>query len=316
MGRKRQAVRIKTGPELSARLLSVVSIAWQPVVIWVLPALVLVAACSIGLYVSRSHVIGSPNFRVAASRVNLVNLPNPAPAWWDRSFADQVSHSAAFAAGSSMLDDALLPRIADAARQCPWVRTVQSVQKRYPNQIEVSVVLRMPAAAVVCSDGRGNTLYLLADEEGVRIPKTCAQWPTPGLKVPCIIGVAAPPPQPGEAWRESSIAEAIQIARSIQSSSVISRSLTVVMVDVTNYAGRRDRGQSEFLLLADNNCVIEWGRAPGTSRPGELPVAEKLSKLERFIKEGKLAGNQMLGVRFAGPVVVSRRYNTDGDRNS
>ena len=71
--------------------------------------------------------------------------------------------------------------------------------------------------------------------------------------------------------------------------------------------------RSPFRVLAENNCEIHWGRAPDTEKPGELPVAEKIQKLERFILQGHPTSNRVLSIRFPGAAVVVRRLITDGD---
>jgi hypothetical protein len=133
--------------------------------------------------------------------------------------------------------------------------------------------------------------------------------------VPFIVGVGAPAPEPGERWPERSVTDAVRIVRRLNASEEVRRRIHITAVDVSNYKGRRNPSESEFLVLAEGNCVIAWGRAPGTDQVGELPVDEKVAKLERYLREGLPTTNRTLALRFAGRRVVSRRFHADGNSN-
>ncbi len=310
MGKRRQAVRVKSsGPGHRERLLDLLSAAWRPFVTWVLPSVVLLTLCVGGLYLCRSYVVASEKYRVVAPKLA---LPEPKPQWWEKGFEKQINRACAFAEGASILEKSLLQQIADGYQRCPWVKQVRWVKKQFPNRVEASILIRWPRAAVALGARRGLRYYLVG-EDAVRLPKTYQHWPQPGLNVPFITGTGAAPPPPGRPWPERSVLHAIEIVGVLKSSNVIKNSVNITAVDVSNYEGRLDRTKSEFLVLAENNCVIEWGRAPGTDKPGELPVEEKIAKFERFLAEGNPTSNRTLDLRFAGRVVVSRRYGTNGD---
>ena len=310
MGSRRSAVRARSsGPGVGRRAAGVFAVAWRPFLVWVLPSVTLVALCAGGLYLCRAHVMTSPKYAVVAPRLALAE---PLPRWWEKEFEDQINQSCAFASGASTLDGELLGKIAAAYRQCPWVKDVRWVRKRFPNRIEANIDIRGPKAAVALRTGRGIQYYLVG-EDAVRLPKAYETWPRRGLNVPFIAGTRVAPPEPGEPWPEASVAAAIGIVELLKENDVIRRSINITAVNVSNYGGRENGTKSEFLVFAENNCVIEWGRAPSTARPGELPVKEKIAKLERFLKEGNPTNNRTLDLRFAGRVVVSRRYGTNGD---
>jgi len=310
MASRRSAVRARSsGPGVGRRAAGMFAVAWRPFLVWVLPSAVLIAFCAGGLYLCRAHVMTSAKYLVVAPKLALAE---PLPRWWEKEFEDQINQSCAFAGGSSTLDGELLEKIAAAYRQCPWVKNIRWVRKRFPNRIEASIDIRWPRAAVALRTGRGIRYYLVG-EDAVRLPKAYETWPRRDLNVPYIAGTRTAPPEPGEPWPDASVAAAIEIVELLKRSDVICRSINITAVDVSNYRGREDRAKSEFLVFAENNCVIEWGRAPSTARPGELPVKEKIAKLERFLSEGNPTSNRTLDLRFAGRVVVSRRYGTDGD---
>ncbi len=307
---RRQAVRVRTSRRgFARRLAEVLSVTWRPFVFWVLPAVVLIAACAIGLRASQSCVRHSPEYRITAPRIM---APSPTPPWWNKGVEDQINDSAAFAAGESILDDTILSRIADGYRKCPWVKTVRSVKKHFPNRIDVDLTLRTPAAAVACNTRQG-ILYCLVGDDGVRLPRVYAQWPMPGLRIPLITGARGAPGRPGEPWREASVAEAIQIVQFIRSSAAVSKAVSIKEVNVSNYHGRDDPAKSEFVLVAENNFVIWWGRAPGTDRPGELKVQDKLANFEQFLTADSPTSGKELDLRF--PRYVSRRPGSDGDNS-
>ena len=307
---RRQAVRVRpSGPGPGGRALGLLSAGWRPFLVWVLPSVVLVAVSVGGLYVCRSYVTASPKYLVVAPKLA---LPEPVPQWWEKEFEAQINRSCAFASGASALDDSLLEKIASAYKKCPWVAKVFWVKKRFPNKVEASIDIRWPRAAVKVATPRGRA-YVLVGDDGVRLPKAYGHWPQPGLNVPFISGTRAAPPKSGEKWAEQSVTDAIEIVRLLKSKAVIRNAVNITEVDVSNYRGRISAAKSEFLVRAENNCVIEWGRAPDTDRPGELPVEEKLDKFVRYLSEENPTSNRTLDLRFAGRVVVSRRYGTNGD---
>lgn len=307
---RRKAVKVRRGPGAGARLRGVLAVASRPTLTLLVPAAALAAACALGLHIAQRHVAASHEYRIAAPRIA---LPSTAPPWWEKEFEDQINAACAFANGKSVFEAGVLEAVAEGYLRCPWVKRVLWVEKRFPNRISASVELRMPAAAVVQPSGQGYAFYLLGDD-GVRLPKVYTQWPRPGLQVPCVTGVACAPPEPGHVWPEKSVLHAVHIARLLQSSEVVRRALNVTAVDVANYGGRADCGRSEFVVLTANRCVIEWGRSPDTEQVGELPVSEKIAKLERFLIDNNPTANRTLDLRFPGRVVVSRRSGTDGDR--
>lgn len=307
MRQRRRAVKVKSsGPGIVGRLVRTASAAWRPFLVWVVPSVSLVAICVGGLHLCRRHVMTSPEYRIVAPKVSRPGAP-----WWEKTFGEEIDKSCAFASGASILDDTLLEQIARSYMRCPWVKKVTSVDKRFPNRVEAEMSLRWPAAAVELITSRGRR-YALVGDDGVRLPKTYATWPQRGLDVPFIVGVRAAPPDAGGAWPDKSVTDAITIVKLLKQSKMIQGAINITAVDVSNYGGRISSARSEFLVLAENNCVIEWGRAPGTNRPTELPVEEKITKFESFLLEGNQTSNRRLDLRFAGRV-VSRRIGADGD---
>jgi len=306
-------VRLKsTGPGLRGRAAGVFAVVWRPLLLWVIPAAALIGLCAGGLYLCRVHVETSPAYRVVAPK-----LPSPdrwpRPVWWEKKFEQDINATAAFADGASVLDDELLRKVAAAYGRCPWVRRVKSVQKRFPNRIEVAFDLRRPGAVVAVPTHRTHLGYILVGADGVRLPRIYDSWPPADWRVPIISGVRVVPPQPGEPWGGGSVAAALEVVRLLQTSDTIHRGINVTAVSVSNYGGREDRARSEIVVFAEGNCVIEWGRAPSSDSPGELPVEEKIAKFERFLSEGNPTKNRKLSLRFAGRVVVSRRNDGNGD---
>ena len=309
MSNRRRAVRIKsTGPGLGARAVGLLALARGPFLVWVLPAAVLIGLCVGGLYLCRAHVAASPKYQVTAPIVQV----SETPLWWEKEFEDQINRTCAFADGASTFDDGLLTKIAAAYLQCPWVKRVRWVKKQFPNKIRASIDIRWPAAAVAFGPANSRRYYLVG-RDGIRLPKFYSTWPQQGLNVPFIVGTRVVPPPPGERWGEGSVIAAIEIVQRLKANGVIRKGINITAVGVGNYLGRLSRAKSEFVVYAENNCVIEWGRAPSTNRPGELPVKEKIAKLERFLSEENPTSNRTLDLRFKGRPVVSRRYGTDGD---
>jgi hypothetical protein len=297
MASKRKAAAVRSpgiGPFTS--IARVVQHTARPVCLYVLPSLALVAICVLGLRWANAHVSQAPRFRARALRPP---IGHSRPAWWQPSFEKQIVESVAFAEGRSLLDPTLAVQVAAGYARCPWVQSVRRVEKAYPDRIEASLVWRRPGSVVEVVRGRRRR-YLLVGEDGVRLPAVFASWPVPELAVPFIRGVPSRKlPLPGEPWAERSVVAAMQITSHLAASDVISQAIRVTGVDVSNYRGRVDPRESEFLVLAEHNCVIEWGREPNTDRPGELPVLRKIRWLERYIQQGGPVRNHRLRVRFA-----------------
>jgi hypothetical protein len=298
MAARRKAVKVRsTGPGLRERLTGMGQVMWRPAVLWVLPTLALIGICVAGLAWARNEVATSPKYRVVAPKLDLSGL---AEDWWEPAFTAEINRRAAFANGASILDDALPEKVAAAYRTCAWVKKVHWVEKRYPHQLRARIDLRMPAAAVKFTSSLGTRYYLVGDD-GVRLPKSYATWSGVRPKVPVIEGVNAVPPAAGQVWRETSVVDAIRVITKLESNATVASTFTFASVDVSNYQGRRDRNRSEFTVITANKCKIEWGRAPGSDKPGELSVDEKIAKLERFLKDtDSSTDNQTLALRFPG----------------
>jgi len=309
MGYKRQAVKVRPpGSDSDRPLFGLLRRARRPFLVWILPPALMLALCLAGLHFCRSYVEDSGRCCVGEPRLL---LPEGLPPEWKKALEKEISPYAAFAKGDRTLDDSLLQKIADGYRRCPWVKDVAWIKRQFPGEIVAKIELRYPGAVVEVKAGR-RTAYYLVGRDGVRLPRVYKRWPVPGLNVPCITGVQVGPPLPGELWREKSITDSIQIVGLMKTSEIIKNAVRIRNVDVTNFGGRVDRNESEFLLSDRNDCVFEWGRAPDTAKPGERPVEAKLAEMERVIVEGKLARGRRIPLRFARRPSLSRRRRTDG----
>ena len=314
MGRRR-AVRPKgTGFRVWMRMAG--SLLWRPAVFWMLPTAVLIFVCLTGLKFCRDQMSVSDRFQLVPPVVTYADLVGKGgdktpPPWWDAEFENQINRAGAGAVGrgTSIRDDRVLDKLARAYASCPWVQEVRSLRKEYPNRIRPELTLRTPAAAVAIATSPVS--YRLVGADGVPLPKIYAGWPQPGLNLPVIAGLGDAPAGNHETWQRACV-EAIEIARLLQSSELICSKMNIAVVDASNFGERRDRNKSEFLVMTDNNCVIEWGRAVHTNNVGELPAAEKIAALEQYIRSGKELSGATLILRFNG-IRVTRRPSTDGN---
>ena len=111
----------------------------------------------------------------------------------ERSGADAVLQAAGIEVGSPMTDAPTGPAH-DRVAAMPWVESVQ-VERRWPGRIEIHVTERVPAAALLGSDG---ALYLIDGSGRVLAPFTGEVTEVPVI----LIGSAAVAPgaaQPGVA---------------------------------------------------------------------------------------------------------------------
>lgn len=181
------------------------------------------------------------------------------------------------AVDDTAMDETLVPRLADALRQDPWVRRLHALKRVYPNHLELDVEFRRPHLAVLHGDG-----YVLLDEGGVRLPGRVSEPPL-GLGTPAIVGTMMAPPAPGVRWEGREIAVAYEMLLLFKHSML--GSLPISEMDLSNLDGRIRPYQCEVVLRLSNGCEILWGAPPSASRPlWEADVEGKLANLKRALE--------------------------------
>lgn len=211
-----------------------------------------------------SALKSSPRYRVpdALARASV------APTWAD---ADAPESVVVLPAGrGSLLDDRLVPDIAEAFARNPWVRRVTSVERAFPDQVRVRFEMRHPRLAVRRPEGA-----VLVGEDGIRLPGAHPIVPAGAVEV---FGTASVPPSPGRAWDSPEILAALEMAAVVDGEPLLRR-LGVRALDVSNLNGRKNPREAELALRSSSGAWIAWGRLPSSGRYGEPSVPEKLDNL-------------------------------------
>jgi cell division septal protein FtsQ len=207
---------------------------------------------------------------------------SPAP-WLDRDDLESIREDSGLLGRRFSFFTPGLDRIFEEAYESsPWVRRVTGVRLVYPNRVYVALEVRRPVCAVPWRS-RG---LLLVDENGVRLPGVRSR-PPPGLSKPFprLLGVTGRPVAPGEVW-SGQVCEGAAVALDLTGMpEALKRAVPIAAIDVGNVGGRKDRVESEIVLVTDSGVRIEWGRSR-RSPLGDLdpPVTDKFLRLEQALR--------------------------------
>lgn len=227
----------------------------------------LVVAGAVGLGVARHQTARMPQFHVYPGQ-----LRAQAPSWCAADL-EQV----AFPRDCYSIFDASLTRdVAAAYLTSPWVKAVRRVEKRFPNQLDVELDLREPAAFVRLPDA-----CCAVASDGVCLPLAYERWDHEQRPLPLIFGVKSEPPQPGARWADAGTASALSVLQALGTEPALLRQ--VHFVDVSNLEGVIDPQRSEVLLFTRRRVRIAWGRPPSSTKFGEPTVPCKLARLRRYL---------------------------------
>lgn len=269
---------------------------------WALGALVLGAMVGGGLMLADytcDYVHHMDRFEA-----RLADMKHDPPPYWIRDrFLDEVKTLGGLPDRFCVLDGHTVRRLVEALRLHPWVRHVQWVRARHPNRLEAKVEYRWPVALVQVRGGG-----TLVDRHGV-VLRAERDFPL-AERAKCfwITGVTMPPPStPGRTWDDPGVQAACELAQVLRA---CKDRLALTVIDVANHQGRRDLRDSEIVLWTSNRTRVNWGRAPNTDKPGEVPVQEKLARLVQYAqKYGSLDGRYDLDVSHWDSIgLLPRQY--------
>jgi hypothetical protein len=213
-------------------------------------------------------------YRLTAADIHVTAPPRPVPA----NIVERAVGTAALDDEFSVLDPSLLPRLAEAFANDPWVKEVVRLRKSLPARIDAELVYRTPVAMIDVKQG----VYPV-DEDGVLLPPhdfSAAEI----RRYPLVTGIASlPSGAPGTPWGESTVVGAAKIAAALAADwsmlgltsieAPLPTSANIPLDDLT------------FELRTRNGSTIVWGRPPGTGHPGELTVEQKLGRLKQYIAD-------------------------------
>ena len=201
----------------------------------------------------------------------------------------------------SVFDSSVTREVADVYLACPWVASVERIEKRFPNQLRVELTLREPVAFVRLPGG-----YHTVDAECFVLPIDYSSWDHPRQPLPVIQGVTSAAPSLGERWGDRRVAAGLSVAAALAAEPQVLHCIHIV--DVSNLDGELDPLRSEITLYSRRNVRVLWGRPPDTRKFGEPSVADKLARLRRCMARPlMLAGGAQVDLRFPEEEAVARQ---------
>jgi hypothetical protein len=228
------------------------------------------------------------------------------PKWLDGAIGDSVRAALAQLDPTPLRDDAAVAALAHRIeRASAWVRSVDRLEKRYPNRLEVAVTLREPLALVPTELG-----LALADEQVV---VAFAADATDYLRTHELPIVRAPrplrSPTCGGPVDDADLQEALRVAAELAPSrdSLALHRLDVAVIDVTAPARSGRLAATDVELYTSGGLAVEWGRSRGHPRLGALerPADAKLRDLVSIaVKNPGLAGIVRVKLQFEKPWIV------------
>lgn len=215
-----------------------------------------------------------------------------------------VRDSVKLAGNSGIFDKTTVSRICRQYQSNPWVAEVNTIQKRFPNEIIVKLEIRKPVVAIELKRTQNRSYYYLVDNQSVRLPGEYKVVPTLSMTLPVVVGVTTAPPPAGIKWADQGLNDAIALAVTLDEHQVYSR-LDVSQIDVANSGGRRNPKESEITIWTKDRVAVQWGRSPTTSKFGEISVAEKIKNLNYVLDIApQLKGIKYVKIQFHQPCIA------------
>ncbi|MCH9654032.1 MAG: cell division protein FtsQ/DivIB [Planctomycetes bacterium] len=241
--------------------------------------LLILAICASGLFFFQKLKNQLPDLTQRKEyQIETKNLSlNPAPPHYvPIDIVDQVIKRSQLPEKVSLLDQALVLKIAEAFQNHPWVQKVVSVQKT--NTVVVEVLFRKPAAMVELK----QNLYPV-DNEGILLPSEDFSV-SDARRYPIITGIrSVPEGSAGSPWGDLTVKGAAQLAEAL---GPYWKELDIVSIE----APRRTTAKLVlddliYRLITTGGSEIVWGRSPKSQRRGELRVEQKIGKLEKYYRD-------------------------------
>jgi hypothetical protein len=203
---------------------------------------------------TRAQIRDQDRYAVAFASIHCY----PPPPQERTEFLAEVQYLAGMPDRLRLLDDDLTARLAEAFARHPWVEQVQRVTIVPPRQLDVQLVYRTPALAVIVAGQRRAV-----DSQGVVLPALAG---SEGL--PVYSGPSTPPLGPaGQPWGDRAIEAAARTAGYLLPHQgrfhVAHAEASAEGVVVRTVAGTR----------------ILWGRPPGKEASGEASALLKRQRL-------------------------------------
>ncbi len=229
------------------------------------------------------------------------------PGWLSGTIEESLRASLAELQPTPLREDADVAALTRAIQSANgWVKSVDRVEKRYPNQLEIEVSLRTPVALIESEDG-----LFLVDADAILVASAAgATEYLASHELPLIHAAHPLRTAPiGSAVRDPAIEEGLRVAAEIAPfrDDLVRRGLALDVIDVT--AKERSAGLSltDVEIYTRSGLAIEWGRSRLHPKLGALEplAAAKVRGLFRVAaRYPDLAGIERIRLQFADPFVV------------
>ena len=253
---------------------------------------------------ARAFSYGLKGYRIAPSRVKVVNIPR-----WLSADAFRSEHPDQF----SRFQVSVYDRDAEAIVQShllqhPLVRHVDEIRIRYPRFADARVTFRVPVArvrfAAKTRSGKPAVMERYLSDDGCLLPSEPYERFVEhvGYPLPYVTGIRARPlPAPGKVWedRHEQVAEAVaatRIAKLVYE--LFAGRVTVHSIDVSRFpasVSQRHDGEVRLRIICPPERrggkrvirTVEWGRTDrARSRvQGEDDTRTKLHRLRRLLTQ-------------------------------
>jgi hypothetical protein len=273
---------------------------------WLRLPLVIVAIAVAIVVLPRLGVVGDDRERAFLVDPAYVELAS-GPAWMSGSVAESVRAALAELEPTPLRRDDEVTALTEAiAASTGWVRSIDRIEKRYPNRLEVEVTLREPVALVETEHG-----LVLVDGDAVVVADAAdsaeylADHPLPLLRASRPLRVA----RPGQKVKDLALDEGLRVAAEIAPyrADLANRGLDLDVIDLTPKERSGGTSLTDVELYTRNGLAIEWGRSRAHPKFGALePSADaKVRGLLRVAaRYPELAGIERVRLQFADPTVL------------
>lgn len=201
----------------------------------------------------------------------------------------------------SIVEPGICGKVARSFEVIPWVESVESVRRVFPNRMVVDLKLRKPIVGV-----KAGKYHYLTDARGYRLSAPLKDWPVQKFDLPLVVTRSVQfVPDRGEPWKDFGVLSGVAVQTYLMKAPLQTR---IKVIDLTNLNGRTDPRESEVVLWTERNTRIDWGRSPlRKNSPGELTPAVKIAKMVDFEhRNGPMSGFANVKVHFDEVLVDSR----------
>lgn len=252
-------------------------------------ATVLLAAVLVGGWYLTWHVIGANVLRSDRYLLRVESLDvTPLPDWIHTDVRAEVFRSLAFEDPLSIMDDHLAKQIADGFALHPWVAKVRRVTKQHPARLKVELDYRRPVCMV---EVPGGLLPVDAESAWLRSEDFS---PVEASQYPRLTGLdSMPVGSVGTKWGDGRVVGGAEVAAVL-----LPAWQELQLARIVPSARPQAGAHYSYDLYTRGGTRVIWGLAPGADVPGDVPAAEKIERLRKYVAaHGTLDGPHQLDLR-------------------